>query len=90
MTVNSKMQRKGDCNQEQTVTSRLITAGGSAAPARLAAPAASVGNEPEILSPSPFTPFNPGLAVSSQHRSPHHFFFPKRPAVLSTAQQTYI
>lgn len=49
MSINSKTQRKGDRNQEQTVASRLLTAGGNALPAQLAAPAVSIGNETEIL-----------------------------------------
>lgn len=49
MSVNSKTQRKGDRNQGQTATGRLLTAGGNALPAQLAAPAVSIGNETEIL-----------------------------------------
>lgn len=63
MTVNSKMQRKGVCKQEKSVTSRLLAVSGNTLPTQLAVTAVSIGNETEILYPSPFTTFNPGLAM---------------------------
>lgn len=92
MTVNSKMQRKGVCNQEKTGTSRLLNVSGNALPTRLAVTGVSIGNETEILYPSPFTTFNPGLAMPCKHRIPHCYFFFQKTccSVHSTAQLTYI